>query len=38
MDEGFIEQNGQIRENRLIFDIPVPSPIQTRDSGVLYGQ
>ncbi|MCL2801294.1 MAG: hypothetical protein FWD28_06010 [Treponema sp.] len=36
--EGLIEQRGIIQQNRLIIDIPVPPQIQTRDSGVLYGQ
>jgi hypothetical protein len=31
------EQRGQIQENRLTVDIPSPAPINTRDTGVLYG-
>jgi len=38
MDNEFIERRGNLREIRLNIDIPSPSRIQTRDSGVLYGR
>ena len=37
LDGDFIEQRGQLRENRLNVDIPAPRQINTRDSGILYG-
>ena len=37
-DEDFIEQRGQLRENRLNVNIPAPQQIKTKDSGTLYGK
>ncbi|MDR0301973.1 MAG: hypothetical protein LBI04_06650 [Treponema sp.] len=37
MDNDFIEQRGQLRENSFIVDIQPPAQIKTIDSGVLYG-
>ena len=38
MEDGSIEQHGQLQENKFIIDIPVPQQIQTKDSGILYGK
>ena len=38
MEDGFIEQRGQLTENRLNIDIPPPTQIRIRDSGELYGR
>ena len=38
MDDGYIEQRGRLEENKLTVDIPVPTQIRTKDSGILYGE
>ncbi|GBU28872.1 hypothetical protein R84B8_02434 [Treponema sp. R8-4-B8] len=38
MDDDFIEQRGRVQENKFTVNIPVPSQVNTMNSGVLYGK
>gem|GEM_PF-728538 len=38
LDDGFIEQHGDLQENRLFVDIPHPQQIRVIDAGTLYGR